>query len=177
MDALSPEDPGFPPDAASVVVLVADRSACCAISTKQGRVFANPVDPQMAAGEKDDTELEVDAAYCGLSAHPAPAEAADDCNGTNLGFKGGALMLTADAFAYGGCRIGMMPTEAEFGAEFGAGVEDGGGPISRLPLLERGQAVELRGFRCGPGRDGMICGNLESGKGFTANRESVTEFG
>ena len=177
MDALSPEDVGFPPDAASVAVLVAvlgaDRSACCAISTKQGSVFANPVDPQMAAGEKDDTELEVDAAYCELSAYPAPAEAADDCNGTNLGFKGGTLMLTVDAFAYGGCRIGMTPMEAEFGA----GVEDGGGPISRLPLLERGQAVELRGFRCGPGRDGMICGNLESGKGFTANRESVTEFG
>ncbi|MFJ6001581.1 hypothetical protein [Arthrobacter sp. NPDC092385] len=173
MDALSPEDLGLPPDAASVAVLGADRSAYCAISTKQGGVFANPVDPRMAGGEKDDTELEVDAAYCELAAYPAPAEAADDCNGTNLGFKGGTLMLTADTFAYGSCRIGMTPMEAEFAA----GVQDRGGPISRLPVLERGQAVELRGFRCGPGRDGMICGNLGSGKGFTANRESVTEFG
>ncbi|MDQ0733607.1 hypothetical protein [Arthrobacter agilis] len=173
MDVRTPEDLGLPGDATSIAVLAADRSAYCAISTKQGRIFDNPVDPLMAGGEKDDNELEVDAAYCELAAYPAPAEAADDCNGTNLGFKGGTVLLTVDSFTYGGCRIGLTPMEAEFAA----GAASGGGPIAGLPLLERGQAVELRGFRCGFGQDGMICSSLESGKGFVANRETVTEFG
>lgn len=116
MEVLAPEDLGLPEDAPAIAVLAADRSAYCAISTKQGRVFANPVDPLMAGGEKDDNELEVDAAYCELAAYPAPAEVTDDCNGTNLGFKGGTLMLTADSFAHGGCRIGLTPMEAEFTA-------------------------------------------------------------
>lgn len=173
MEVLAPEDLGLPEDAPAIAVLAADRSAYCAISTKQGRVFANPVDPLMAGGEKDDNELEVDAAYCELAAYPAPAEVTDDCNGTNLGFKGGTLMLTADSFAHGGCRIGLTPMEAEFTA--GTAGEDG--PLAKLPLLERGQAVELRGFRCGLGRDGMICGNIASGRGFVADRATVTEFG
>ncbi|MUK03097.1 hypothetical protein GM708_14925 [Vibrio cholerae] len=173
MEVLSPEDLGLPPEAEAIAVLAVDRSVYCAISTRQGGVFDNPVDPLMAGGEKDDNELEVDAAYCELAAYPAPSEATDDCNGTNLGFKGGTVMLTAEGFTYGGCRIGMTPMEAEFAS----GVEAGAGPVAGLPLLERGQAVELRGFRCGLGREGMICADLVTGQGFLANRDSVDGLG
>lgn len=173
MEVRSPEDLQVQADTASIAVLAADRSAYCAISTKQGGVFDNPVDPIMAAGERDDNELEVDAAYCELAAYPAPVEITDDCNGTNLGFKGGTVMLTSDTLTYGGCRVGMTSMEAEFAA----GAEGGAGPIAELPLLERGQAVELRGFRCGLGRDGMICADLETSEGFIANRDAVTGIG
>ncbi|TKV28662.1 hypothetical protein FDK12_08410 [Arthrobacter sp. NamB2] len=173
MEVRSVEDLGLPPDPVSVAVLAADRSAYCVISTKQGGVFDNPVDPLMGGGERDDNELEVDAAYCELAVYPAPAEVTDDCNGTNLGFKGGTVMLTADSFSYGSCRIGMTVMESEFAP----GADTRGGPVSKLPLLQRGEAVELRGFRCGFGEDGMICGSLESATGFVAGRDSVASFG
>lgn len=173
MELRAPEELGLVPDAESIAVLAADRSASCAISTKQGGIFDNPVDPIMAAGERDDIQLEVDAAYRELAAYPTPTEITADCSGTNLGFEGGTVMLTADALAYGGCRIGLTTREAEFAA----GVEAGAGVIAKLPLLERGQAAELRGFRCGLGRDGMICAHLGTSEGFLANRDAVTAIG
>ncbi|WP_146070810.1 hypothetical protein [Arthrobacter sp. B1805] len=108
-----------------------------------------------------------------LAVYPAPVEATDDCNGTNLGFKGGTVMLTAHSFSYGSCRIGMTVMESEFAP----GADTRGGPVPELPLLQRGEAVELRGFRCGFGEDGMICGSPESATGFVTGRDSGASFG
>lgn len=145
-----------------------DRNTYCAITTEQGGVINSPVDPRLSGGQRDDTVLEVPAVYCELARYPEPAEVTDDCYGTNLGFKGGTVLLAAKDVSYGGCRVGMTLMEAELGP--GAG--DGESPLTRLPVLEDGMAVELNGFRCGSADRGIVCVESATGLGFVASAEA-----
>ncbi|GAA1347898.1 hypothetical protein [Arthrobacter roseus] len=160
-------------DALPLAFLSMDRNAYCVIGPKQGGVLQNPVDPLMGSGEKDDTKLEVAAVYCEFATYPEPAEIADDCNGTNLGFKGGTMMLTAKDATYGGCRVGVTVMESEFGP----GATPSDGPVASLPLLRQGNAVEAGGYRCGDNGAGMICMELDSGLGFHVSGDEYIIFG
>lgn len=148
-----------------VAFLTDDRTTYCAMTTEQGGIINSPVDPRLSGGERDDTVLEVPAVYCELARYPEPAEVTDDCYGTNLGFKGGTVLLTAEQVSYGGCRVGMTRMEAESGP--GSAGEDS--PLSRLPILEDGKAVGLNGFRCGGTDRGVVCAESETGVGFVAS--------
>lgn len=148
-----------------VAFLTEDRTTYCAITTEQGGIINSPVDPRLSGGERDDTVLEVPAVYCELTRYPEPAKVTNNCHGTNLGFKGGTILLTAERVSYGGCRVGMTLMEAELGP----GADGGDSQLSRLPLLEDGTAVELNGFRCGGTDRGLVCAESETGLGFVAS--------
>ncbi|MDF9278519.1 hypothetical protein P4U43_12045 [Arthrobacter sp. EH-1B-1] len=148
--------------------LTENRNTYCVITTEQGGIIDSPVDPRLSGGQRDDAVLEVPAVYCELARYPEPAEVADDCHGTNLGFKGGTVLLTSSGVAYGGCRVGMTLMEAELGP----GSDGGESPLARLPVLEDGLAVELNGFRCGSAGRGMVCVESETGHGFTASADA-----
>ncbi len=156
-----------------VAFLSHDRNAYCTITTKQGGVIDSPVDKLLSGGERNDNELEVFAAYCEFGRYPEPKEITDNCNGTNLGFMGGTMVLTAETAVYGGCRVGMTLMESEFGI----GAEPGDGPVAKLPVVDRGQAVELNGFRCGSITEGMVCAEMQTGVGFLVGDESYEIFG
>lgn len=148
--------------------LTQDRNAYCAITTEQGGIIDSPVDPRLSGGQRDDTVLEVPAVYCELARYPEPAEVTDDCYGTGLGFKGGTVLLTAESAAYGGCRVGMTLMESQFGP----GSDVGESPLTRLPVLEDGMAVELNGFRCGSAERGVVCVEGRTGRGFVASADA-----
>lgn len=152
----------------AVAFLTESRNAYCAITTEQGGIINSPVDPRLSGGQRDDTVLEVPAVYCELARYPDPVENSDDCYGTGLGFKGGTVLLTADGASYGGCRVGMTLMESELGPA-GIGAE---GPLTRLPVLEDGLAVELNGFRCGSGERGIVCVEAGTGAGFVASADA-----
>ena len=126
------------------------------------------MDPRLSGGQRDDTVLEVPAVYCELARYPEPAEITDDCYGTNLGFKGGTVLLTSEGVTYGGCRVGMTLMEAELGP----GADGGENALTRLPVLEDGMAVELQGFRCGGTDRGLVCAESGTGLGFVASVEA-----
>ncbi len=153
--------------------LSADRNAYCVIGPKQGNHFENPVNPLMAAGEKDDTKLQVTAVYCEFATYPEPEKVTDDCYGTNLGFKGGTMMLTAKGAVYGGCRVGVTVMESEFGP----GAKTADGPVASLPVLREDYAVEAGGYRCGDNGGGMICLELENGLGFQVSEDEFKILG
>jgi hypothetical protein len=152
----------------TVAFLTENRNAYCAITTEQGGIINSPVDPRLSGGQRDDTVLEVPAVYCELARYPEPAELTDDCYGTGLGFKGGTVLLTSDGVSYGGCRVGMTLTESELGP----GADSTEGPLTRLPVLEDGAAVELNGFRCGTGERGIVCVEAGTGAGFAASADA-----
>ena len=152
----------------AVAFLTENRNAYCAITTEQGGIINSPVDPRLSGGQRDDAVLEVPAVYCELARYPDPAEISDDCYGTGLGFKGGTVLLTADGASYGGCRVGMTLMESELGP--GAGSAEG--PLTRLPVLADGLAVELNGFRCGSGEHGIVCVGAGTGNGFAASADA-----
>lgn len=147
--------------------LTEDRNTYCAITTEQGGVIASPVDPRLSGGQRDDAVLEVPAVYCEMARYPEPADTTDDCYGTQVGFKGGTVLLTADAVSYGGCRVGMTLMEAEFGP----GSASTQRTIARLPVLEEGLAIDLNGFRCGSGERGLVCAQTATGTGFVASAD------
>lgn len=149
----------------AVAFLTEDRNTYCAITTEQGGIINSPVDPLLSGGTRDDNILEVPAVYCELARHPEPVEVTDTCYGTNLGFKGGTLLLTAEGTTYGSCRIGMSVMEAQFGP----GIKPGDHPVTRLPVLLDKSAIELDGFRCGRATDGIVCVHIETGHGFVAS--------
>jgi hypothetical protein len=151
-----------------VAFLTENRNTYCAITTEQGGIINSPVDSRLSGGQRDDTVLEVPAVYCELARYPEPAEVTDDCYGTNLGFKGGTVLLTAEGASYGECRVGMTLMEAELGP----GGDGGEGPLSRLPVLEDGMALELNGFRCGSADRGLVCVESGTGQGFLASADS-----
>lgn len=152
-------------DAETAAFLTEDRNSYCTITTEQGGIISSPVDPKLSGGERDDTVLEVPAVYCELARYPEPSGATDDCHGTNLGFKGGTVLLTSEGATYGGCRIGMTLMEAELGP----GSDGSESPVTQLPVLEDGAAVELNGFRCGRATGGVVCVHSDSGHGFVVS--------
>lgn len=148
--------------------LTENRNAYCVITTEQGGIINSPVDPRLSGGQRDDTVLEVPAVYCELARYPEPPEVTDDCYGTSLGFKGGTVLLTAEGVSYGGCRVGMTLMEAELGP--GADSEES--PLTRLPVLQDGMAVEQNGFRCGSTDTGIMCVESGTGQGFAASTDA-----
>lgn len=148
--------------------LTEDRNTYCVLTTEQGGIISSPVDQLLSGGTRDDTLLEVPAVYCELVRYPEPVEVTDDCHGTGLGFRGGTVLLTAGGASYGSCRIGMTLMEAQLAP--GSGSD--GSPLSRLPVLEEGTAVELNGFRCGRGNEGVICMEEQSGAGFLVSADA-----
>lgn len=151
-----------------IAFLTENRNTYCAITTEQGGIINSPVDPLLSGGQRDDTVLEVPAVYCELARYPEPAEVTNDCHGTDLGFKGGTVLLSADGVSYGGCRVGMTLMEAELGPGAGSGEV----ALTRLPVLEDGLAVELNGFRCGSADRGLICVESGTGQGFVASADA-----
>ncbi|NJC21333.1 hypothetical protein BJ994_000409 [Arthrobacter pigmenti] len=152
--------------------LTEDRNTYCAITTEQGGIINSPVDPRLSGGTRNDTLLAVPAVYCELARYPEPAEVTDDCHGTNLGFKGGTVLLTADGVTYGDCRVGMTLMEAQLGP----GTEGSEHALTRLPVLADDAAVELKGFRCGRATDGLACVHGESGHGFVVSAAGYEIF-
>lgn len=148
--------------------LTEDRHTYCVITTEQGGIINSPVDPRLSGGQRDDTVLEVPAVYCELARYPEPAEVADDCYGTGLGFRGGIVLLTASGVSYGGCRVGMTLMEAQMGS----GSDAGESALTRLSVLEDGMAVELDGFRCGSADGGVVCVEGRTGQGFVASADA-----
>ncbi|GAB3546945.1 hypothetical protein GCM10027404_08090 [Arthrobacter tumbae] len=162
----APEVQTFGGDVAAF--LTENRNIYCAITTEQGGIINSPVDPRLSGGQRDDAVLEVPAVYCELARYPEPAEVTDDCHGTNLGFKGGKVLLRGDGVVYGGCRVGMTLTEGELGH----GAAGGEGALTRLPILDDGMAVDLSGFRCGSGDNGLICVQSDTGQGFVVSADA-----
>ncbi|HSO15308.1 MAG TPA: hypothetical protein VLS95_05045 [Arthrobacter sp.] len=141
----------------------ADRNVVCSLTSARGGHVNLPYEQNGFADPANNKLATVPVAHCELAEYPKPAaqDIGDDCGGTDLGYLGGAALLTPEKAWYGECRSGVTQQEAEFGPK-GSRT----GPIAQLPVLEEGQGLERNGLRCSAYNGGVACGNVSAGVAF-----------
>ena len=140
-----------------------DRKVACSLTAARGLHVNLPYE-QNSFGDSENNKLAlVPVAHCQLAEYPKPAavDVGDDCAGTNLGYLGGAALLTPDHATYGECRSGVTQMEATYGAR-----GNKTGPLAQLAVLTDGQNLERNGLRCSAYNGGVACGNVSAGVGF-----------
>ncbi|WP_315914309.1 hypothetical protein [Arthrobacter sp. lap29] len=139
------------------------RNIACVFTTSQGGNLNQPWEPNNYGDRANGAAPIIPVTNCLMVSYPqpAPADIADNCAGTNLGYLGGTALLFPDRALYGGCRAGVTAMEAAFGVD-GTPNPD----MDAIPVLASGMAMESQGYRCAPLDNGVACANLADGIGF-----------
>lgn len=158
---------GASQDGGPLAFVTPDHNVACALTDRRGGHLDLPYEPNDYAAQANTALPTVPVVQCELGSYPKPepADVKDDCAGTGLGYLGGEVLLVPSGATYGACRSGVNQVEAEPGPKGKAS-----GPVSQLPPLDTGAAVERNGYRCAPLDDGVACANLSNGAGFFVAR-------
>ncbi|WP_090820363.1 MULTISPECIES: hypothetical protein [unclassified Arthrobacter] len=145
-----------------------DRNIVCAMTSSKGGHLNLPYEANSYSDAANNKFAVVPVVHCELAkyATPDPADIADDCAGTGLGYLGGTVLLSPDKAVYGACRSGVTQMESEFGPK---GSKNG--PIAKLRQLADGQNIERNGLRCSAYNGGVACGNVSGGVAFFVTRD------
>jgi hypothetical protein len=148
--------------------VTADRNIVCAMTSSKGGHLNLPYEANSYSDAANNKFAVVPVVHCELAKYskPDPADIADDCAGTGLGYLGGTVLLSPDKAVYGSCRSGVTQMESEFGPK---GSKNG--PISKLRELADGQNIERNGLRCSAYNGGVACGNISGGVAFFVTRD------